>query len=97
MRVRRAMVLGTAALAIGAAGALLVSRPHKDAGEEGVVRVAAPTAESPPVSAVPAVTPTPLAPEPVDTGNRSDRRDDPPAPREPGSPNYAELGVLPAI
>ncbi|UIJ44496.1 hypothetical protein LZK98_15710 [Sphingomonas cannabina] len=96
MRVRRAIVLGTAALAIGTAGALLLSDADKDAGEEGVVRiVSAPSEEALSVPAEPAATPTP--PAPVDTGDRPGRRDDPPAPHEPGSPNYAEIGVLPAI
>lgn len=97
MRMRRAVVLGAAALAIGAAGALLSSRPDRDAGEEGVVRVvAAPPVDSPPpATAGPVALPAP--PEPADPDNRSGPHEDPPAPRESGAPNYAELGVLPPI
>jgi hypothetical protein len=96
MRMRRVIVLGAAALAAGAAGALLLSRPARDAGPEGIVRVVAAS----PVDAPPPATAGPVLPapsEPAGPDNRLGPHEDPPAPREAGAPNYAELGVQPPI
>ena len=92
---RRTITLGAAAVLIGTAGGFLLFRPEKREGE-GVVRVvAAPSATPSRVPAMPAAWGTPPVPSAKD--GKSDSGVDPPAPREAGSPNYAELGVQPAI
>jgi hypothetical protein len=93
---RRGFALGTMVVVLGATAGLLLARSERIV-EQDAIRVVAAPARYPVavITPVPVASPTP--PEPAEAGNRYNSGVDPPAPREANAPNYADLGVLPAI
>jgi len=91
---RRVLVLASLILGFGVVGARFLLRPGEPE-RPGVVRISAPVETEMPTISRPSAIVMPPLPSRVPTAERGI---DPPAPpQENGSPDYAKLGVQPAI